>query len=197
VWIQWHRLFVEALGRADVVVVARVAASYLGRTPNSSELSAVRRAANSYARTSNAQVLHVAGVTATGATRRVLLLARADTDLEQTEWLHAIASGRIDTPVRRKPGKGGPQVTDSLVGRVARAARQAQMADARQLDPEHARALAQDLTEALGALQRLRDRLQQQGRSADKHHASRKKPFSAIFVPAVRTAVRMADRTPA
>src|SRR6478735_756261 len=40
------------------------------------------------------------------------------------------------------PAQGGPQVTDSLVGRVARAARQAQMADAGQLDPEHARALA-------------------------------------------------------
>ena len=103
-------------------------------------------------------MLHVTGTTATRISRNILLLARADADLDDTERLHAIASGRIATPVRSNPGPGGPQVTDSLVGRVARAARLAQMADAGKLDPQHARALAQDLTEALAALQRLRDR---------------------------------------
>lgn len=150
--IQWHRVFDEALRRADVVAVARVAAMYLDRSPTRSELSAVRRAARSCARASNAHVLHVTGTTSTRTSRNILLIARADADLDNSERLHAIASGRIATPVRRKPGPGGPQVTDSLVGRVARAARQAQMADAGQLDPEHARALAQDLTEALGAI---------------------------------------------
>ena len=162
--IQWHEVFDEALRRADVIAVARVVAMYLDRPPTRSELSAARRSASSYARANNVQMLHVTGTTSTKVSRNILLIARADADLDDTERLHAIASGRIATPVRSKPGRNGPQVTDSLVGRVARAARQAQMADAGQLDPEHARALAQDLTEALPALQRLRDRLQQRGR---------------------------------
>ena len=165
--IQWHQVFDEALQRADVVAVARVAAMYLDRPPTRSELSAARRAASSYARANTTQVLHVTGTTSTRISRNILLIARADADLDDTERLHAIASGRIATPVRSKPGPGGPQVTDSLVGRVARAARQAQMADAGKLKPQHARALAQDLTEALPAIQRLRDRLQQRGRQAE------------------------------
>ena len=162
--IQWHETFDEALRRAEVIAVARVVAIYLDRPPTRSELSAARRSASSYARANNAQALHVTGTTSTGVSRNIVLIARADADLDDTERLHAIASGRIATPVRSKPERNGPQVTDSLVGRVARAARQAKMADANQLDPDHARALAQDLTEALPALRRLRDRLQQRGR---------------------------------
>ena len=63
--IQWHQVFDEALQRADVIAVARVAAMYLDRPPTRSELSAARRAASSYARASNTQVLHVTGTTAT------------------------------------------------------------------------------------------------------------------------------------
>ena len=83
--IQWHQVFDEALRRADVIAVARVAAMYLDRPPTRSELSAARRSASSYARASNTQVLHVTGATSTRISRNILLLARTDADLDDTE----------------------------------------------------------------------------------------------------------------
>jgi len=72
VQIQWHQVFDEALQRADVIAVARVAAMYLDRPPTRSELSAARRSASSYVRASNTQVLHVTGTTSTGISRNIL-----------------------------------------------------------------------------------------------------------------------------
>ncbi len=82
--IQWHEVFDEALRRADVIAVARVVAMYLDSPPTRSELSAARRSASSYARANNVQVLHVTGTTSTRVSRNILLIARANADLDDT-----------------------------------------------------------------------------------------------------------------
>lgn len=155
--IQWHRLFDQALRQADVVPVVKVATTYLGREPTRSELVAVRRAANSYARHSNTQVLHVHTPTRNRGPRLTLLLARADADLTNQERLEGIAAGQ---PPRIRRGTNGPQRTENLVGAVAKAAHSADNIDVDQIDPDHAHQLAADLTLAMTALRRLTRRLQ-------------------------------------
>lgn len=156
--IQWHRRFDEALHQADIIAVARFVASYLGREPTRSELVAARRAANSYARASNAQTLHVQDEKG----RRVLLLARVDADLSDADRLTGIAAAE---PPRVRRGRNGPQVAESLVTAATKAGRKADHIDVAQIDCDHAQRLADELTEATVSLRRLRDRLERRAAS--------------------------------
>lgn len=159
--IQWHQVFDDALRVNDAIVVALVAGAYIGRKPTRSELSAARRAANTYATKSNMQVLHVAANRADGRSTRVLLLARPDADLDDTERLHAIASGLAAVP--RRHGRR-QQSIESLVSAVVKTSRSARRVDIGDLDREHIPTLSNDLAAALNDLSRLQDRLQRQAR---------------------------------
>ena len=160
--IQWHQVFDDALRASDVIAVALVARAYIGRQPTRSELSASRRAAHSYATTSNGQVLHVPATRPDGRSVRVLLLARPDAELDDTERLHAIASGLDAAPRRRGRRQQG---IESLASTVVKASHSARRVDLTELDHEHAQILSDDLRAALNGLGQLRGRLQRLGRA--------------------------------
>jgi len=151
---QWYRVFDEALRASDVVSVAVTVVRYLGREPTRSERHASRRAANTYALHSNAQLVRVP----VGNTRR-LLLARVDADLSNGERLADIASSRAAPPPRRGRVLDEPQIVESIAAAVVKAGRAARQVNAGKLDTEHATALAKELEQPLHDLERLRRRL--------------------------------------
>ena len=55
--VSWYEVFDDALSSRPVVAVRHVAEAHLGRPPTRSEITSARRAANTYARGSNAQTL--------------------------------------------------------------------------------------------------------------------------------------------
>jgi hypothetical protein len=125
-------------------------------------LGASRRAAHSYVTTGNAQLLHVPATRPDGRSVRVLLLARPDADLDDTEGRHAIASGLDAAPRRRGRRHQG---SESLASAVVKASHSARRIDLTELDHEHAQILSDDLEAALNDLGRLRGRLQRLGRA--------------------------------
>lgn len=155
--IQWHQVFDDALRVSDVVAVALVAGAHIGRKPTRSELSAARRAANTYAASSNVQALLAPATRSDGRSIRVLLLARPDADLDDADRLHAIASGLEAAPRRR--GRRSQSI-ESLIAAAVKASHAGRRVDIGSLDPGHAQTLADELTEAMHDFRRLRDRLQ-------------------------------------
>lgn len=164
--IQWHRVFDDALTTTDVIAVAVAVQSYLAREPTRSQLQAARRAANSYARHSNAQTLYVAAETGQRGPRRVLLLARADADLDNAERLHAVAARRAASPPRRGRARHEPQIAETIATAVVKAGRSARQLDVGKLDHQHASTLVDELTQPLHDLERLRQRLRARADSA-------------------------------
>lgn len=158
----WHQVFDDALGMSDVVSVARVTHAHVGREPTRSELTAARRSAHSYAAGSNIRLLHVSAADG-GATRRFLLLARADADLSNDERLEAIAVGREALPRRRGPAHE-PQVIENLMAAIVKASQSARRVDVSRLEPGHAQDLAAELTEAIRGFRRLQGRLHRRSR---------------------------------
>jgi hypothetical protein len=157
---QWYRVFDDALRGSDVVAVHAVVDAYLGRAATRSEVTAARRAANTYAAASNVRAIHTPAVKDNGRRVRVLMLARADANLDDTDRLRAIASARPPLPrTRRRGPAGGPQGAESLLSAIVRTADTARRFDVAQLDPNHAHQLHEDLTGALRNLATFQGRL--------------------------------------
>ena len=167
--VSWYEVFDDALGIRSVVAVSQVAEAHLGRTPTRSEVTSAPRAANSYARRSNAQTLHVAGRRTDGRRVQALLLARADADLDDTDQLQAVVSGRAGLP-RTRGRPRGTQGVESLLTAIVHNAHSARRVDIEHVDPGHAAHLADDLADALNDLRHLRDRL---------HHLAHQDPAVA------------------
>ena len=161
--VSWYEVFDDALSSRPVIAVSRVVEAHLGHSPTRSEITSARRAANSYARGSNAHTLHVWARRADGRKIRVLLLARADADLDDTDQLEAVATGRAAVP-RTRGRPRGAQGVESLLAAIVKSAHSSRRVDLDHLDPEHARHLADELDDALNDFRRLRDRLHRRGR---------------------------------
>lgn len=167
---QWYRVFDDALRSSDVVAVHAVVDAYLGRAATRSEVTSARRAANTYAAASNVRVFHTPAVRDDGRHVRVLMLARADADLDETDRVHAIASGRPTLPrTRRRGPTGGPQGAESLLSAILKTADTARRLDVAQLDPNHARQLHDDLTSALRDLTTFQGRLRRRSQDHANH----------------------------
>lgn len=157
---QWYRVFDDALRGSDVVAVHAVIDAYLGRPATRSEITSARRAANTYAAASNTRTFHAPATRDGGLRVQVLMLARADADLDDTDRLHTIASGRPPTPrTRRRGPASGPQGAESLLSAILKTADTARRFDVAELDPSHAQQLGDDLTRALRDLTTLQGRL--------------------------------------
>ena len=161
--VSWYEAFDDALASRPVIAVSRVVEAHVGRTPTRSELNAARRAANSYARGSNTQVLQFSSRRADGRKVQVLLLARADADLDDTDQLHAVVSGDAAVPRTRGRTRGW-QGVEKLLAEIVKAAHSSRRVDLDHLDPVHAAQLADEVADALNDFRRLRDRLHHRAR---------------------------------
>lgn len=145
-----------------VIGVRATVTEHVGRLPTRSERQAAYRAARTLANRGGAQTIH-AQVFIDGCRRRVLLLARPDVDVTDSELLARVAAYRPRirpvVPAHRGAGPDVAQRLDALVGRLTRAAFTASRIDGEALDPEHAAVLAVELSAALGPLVDLRARL--------------------------------------
>ena len=151
--VQWHRVLDRALAENAVFGVADAVAKHLGRVPTRSEMSAARRAAHRFAATGEAQVAVVPTVVA-GSKRLVLVLTRPEVDLDDVAMLR-----RSTAAPPRKPGKpqgSGTRDTarraESLLTQVSQASRAAGLLPVAQIEPAHAKLLAEDLVEVVAVL---------------------------------------------
>ena len=172
--VHWFRVFDQALRSSEVIAVWRVVEDHLERPLTRAELTAARRAANRYAAASRIRMVRVPAPAGSGGVRTIPLLARSDADLGDIERLTAIASGKIAAGAHRgRPTKSAGQRAESLVATVTKAARGTQPLRTGRLDRQLATALADDLAEALPALQDLHRRLRLRG---DGRRSSTKVP---------------------
>lgn len=164
--VSWFEVFDDALSSRPVIAVSQVVEAHVGRTPTRSELNSAHRAANTYARGSNAQTLHLWSPRADGRKVQFLLLARADANLDDTDQLHAVASGQAAVP--RTPGRThGWQSVEKLLAEIVKNAHSSRRVTIDHLDPAHADQLADEVADALNDLRRLRDRLRHHTRPDD------------------------------
>lgn len=164
--VHWHAVFDDALRSADVIAIWATVEGFLGRTATTAELSAARRAANRHAAVSNVQILRVMAPLGGRGDRSVLMLARADADVSDTDRLRDIALA--SPPRQRRPHQGRgtlnvAQRAETLTATLTKLARTTQMLSAAQLDPSHAAALAEDIAAALPDLVQFQRRLRLHG----------------------------------
>ena len=151
--VQWHPVLEQALAETAVVGVADAVSHRLGRRPTKSEITAARRAARRYAATGQAQLTLLPSAAA-GRKYRVLVLARPDVDLDDVQELRQA----VAAPARKAAKPQGDGVKDtarraeSLLTQVSHAARAARLLPINQIEPAHAKLLAEDLTEVLASL---------------------------------------------
>lgn len=154
--VQWHPVLDQALAEAAVVGVADAVTHHLGRRPTRSELTAARRAAHRYAATGEAQLTLLPSVAA-GRTQRVLVLARPDVDLGDVAMLRravAAPTKKVDKP-QGQGTKDTARRAESLLTQLSHATRAAQLLPVAQIEPGHAKLLAEDLTEVVAGLANL------------------------------------------
>lgn len=148
--VHWSDLFDAALKAADVVSVRAVLAAHLDREPTAAEMSGASRVAKSYSATSNVQLLRLPP--APGSYRVTLLLARPDADLD-ADHVHNTAVGRTVKRSARGPGaRNVPQRIETAVNTITKTARITGTLHTRDLSPDHASALAEELAEAIWEL---------------------------------------------
>lgn len=163
--VQWHPVLDQALAETAVVGVADAVAHHLGRRPTKSEITAARRAAHRYAATGQAQ-LTLLPSGAAGRKYRVLVLARPDVDLDDVQELRQ----EVAATARRaaKPQGAGTRDTarraESLLTQVSHATRAARLLPVAQIEPAHAKLLAEDLTEVVAGLATLAAELTRRSR---------------------------------
>ena len=166
--VQWHQVLDRALAENAVVRVGDAVAQHLGRTPTRSEITAARRAAHRYVATGQAQEATLSAVVG-GQARHVLVLARPDVDLQDVSALRRSLAHRV----RRldKPQGQGTKDTarraETLLTQVSQSARACRLLPLAQIEPAHARLLAQDLTEAVADLAVLAADLTRRSRQTD------------------------------
>lgn len=151
--VQWHSVLDQALAEAAVVGVAAAVGHHLGRRPTRSEMNAARRAAHRYAATGQAQ-LTVLPTVATGRQRRVLVLARPDVNLDAVPALRqaVTATARKAVKPQGQATKDTARRAESLLTQVSHAGRAARLLPVDQIEPAHAKLLAEDLTEVVADL---------------------------------------------
>jgi hypothetical protein len=151
--VQWHPVLDQALAENAVVGVADAVSRHLGRNPNRSEVTAARRAAHRYAATGQAQLTLLPSVAA-GRKYRVLVLARTDVDLNDVTMLRqAVAAPTKKAAKPQGQGvKDTPRRAESLLSQVSHATRAARLLPLNQIEPAHAKLLAEDLTEVVAGL---------------------------------------------
>lgn len=151
--VQWHSVLDQALAETAVVGVADAVAHHLGRQPTKSEITAARRAAHRYAATGQAQ-LTLLPFGAPGRMYRVLVLARPDVDLDDFPVLRQAVAATARKAA--KPQGAGTRDTarraESLLTQVSHATRAARLLPVAQIEPAHAKLLAEDLTEVVAGL---------------------------------------------
>lgn len=151
--VQWHRVLDRALSESSVISVSVTVTEYLGRTPTRSEMSAARRAAHRYAATGEAQEAMLSAVV-NGSARRVLTLARPEVDLQDVSALRrsmAAQARRLEKPQGQKT-RDAAHRAERLLTQVVQSARSSRLFPLDQIEPAHARLLAEDLTEAVADL---------------------------------------------
>lgn len=151
--VQWHRVLDRTLSGSSVVTVNDAVTEHLGRRPTRSEMSAARRAAHRYAATGEAQEAMLSTVV-DGTARRVLVLARPGVDLHNVSALRrsvAKTARQLDNPQGQK-SKDTVQRAERLLAQVVQSARAGRVLPVMQIEPAHARLLAEDLTEAVADL---------------------------------------------
>ena len=163
--VQWHPVLDQALAETAVVGVADAVTRHLGRNPTRAEITAARRAAHRYAATGQAQLTLLPSIAA-GRKNRVLVLARPDVDLDDVLALRQTVAA--PTKKAAKPQGQGvkdtPRRAESLLTQVSHATRAARLLPVSQIEPAHAKLLAEDLTEVVAGLATL---------AADLIHRSR------------------------
>lgn len=150
--VQWFRILEAALARCDAIAVADAVEQHLGRPPTRSELMAARRASRRFAAGSDAQVAILPAVVDTG-TRRILVIARPGVDLDDFASLRRVvaASRQPDKPQGRLT-KNTSMHVESMLTKVSQAARSARLIPVEQIEPAHAKLLAEDLIESVSDL---------------------------------------------
>ena len=151
--VQWHRVLDRALSESAVVTVSDAVTEHVGRAPTRSEMSAARRAAHRYAATGEAQEA-VLSTVVDGTARRVLVLARPEVDLHDVSALRRSVAKRareLDKPQGQNT-KDTARRAESLLTQVVQSARAGRLLPVMQIEPAHARLLAEDLTEAVADL---------------------------------------------
>jgi hypothetical protein len=162
---RWHRLFADALANREAIGVAVTVEQHLGRQPTRSEMSAARRAAQSYAGTGRAHIKQVSVTTPIKgrAVGTFLVLVRpgsaGDGELDQV-ILRQAAQGWTSLPssigrVRRWRLRPGPFLRGT-VSTVEGAAAGVRYLDVAAIDPAEAEELSESLGESLLELNRLR-----------------------------------------
>lgn len=151
--VQWHRVLDRALTESAVIGVADAVARHLGRTTTRSEITAARRAAHRDAAAGEAQVTVIPSVVA-GNTRRILVLARPEIDLDDMGALRrsvAAQSRKAEKP-QGQGTKDTARRAESLLTQVSQSSRAARLLPVDRIEPAHAKLLAEDLTEAVAGL---------------------------------------------
>ena len=179
--VQWHPVLDQALAETAVVGVADAVTHHLGRRPTKSEITAARRAARRYAATGQAQLTLLPSVAA-GRKYRVLVLARPDVDLDDVQELRQA----VAAPARKaaKPQGAGRKDTarraESLLTQVSHATRAARLLPVNQIEPAHAKLLAEDLTEVVAGLATLAADLTRRSRQHTPTPAPTKAPVGRL-----------------
>lgn len=148
---QWHPVLDQALAETAVVGVAEPVRRHLGRRPTKSEITAARRAARRY-RASPDDLAALRGrrpqvsVPGAGSPRR-----------RPRRRPVTASSGRRDCresgqALRVRASRTLPAGPESLLTQVSHATRAAQLLPVSQLEPAHAKLLAEDLTEVVAGL---------------------------------------------
>ena len=166
--VQWHQVLDRALAENAVVRVGDAVAQHLGRTPTRSEITAARRAAHRYVATGQAQEATLSAVVG-GQARQVLVLARLDVDLQDVSALRRSLAQRVRT-LDKPQGQGTKDTArraETLLTQVSLSARAGRLLPLAQIEPAHARLLAQDLTEAVADLAVLAADLTRRSRQTD------------------------------
>lgn len=150
--VQWFRVIDDALARHDAIRVSDAVEQHLGRTPTRSELQASRRAAHRYAAGSDAQVA-LLPTTVGSRARRVLVIARPGVQIDDLVALRRLtAQSRQPEKPQGRRTRDKAQHAESLVAKVHQAARSARLIPVEQIEPAHARLLAEDLVESVSTL---------------------------------------------
>lgn len=123
-------------------------------------MSAARRAATRYAAASNVQLLRIPPELVGSSHRPILILARADADLGDSDRLFAVATGEPSASViQGDVARGVAQRAEALATTLTRAGTTARRLRTSQLEPEYAAVLADEIAGVLPDLMSLEHRL--------------------------------------
>jgi hypothetical protein len=161
--VPWQQILAGALDNNEIVGVAAVVRTYLGREPTRSEITSARRSALRLANAGDAEVVRVPMTGGSPSHDRLLLVWPGTDTTDPIRLREAAADSALPKAVKRSQG-ANVVVTRSLAKGIADASVSVGEIDIELLTPDDAAVFASQLEDPLRRLQRFRSRLVRRSR---------------------------------